>query len=108
MRKFLNLFNKKSVLIILIVAITFVISGGLNELNYLASTALSYLENTFSSYMTRRIQKSLTLYLSKIKRPRERLLKVHKEIFKVLKKDFKISQCWVDEKTEEIQYLRES
>ena len=49
MRKFLKLFNKKSVLIILIVAITFVISGGLNELNYLASTALSYLENTFFS-----------------------------------------------------------
>ena len=49
MRRFLNLFNKKAVLIIFIVAITFVASGGLNKLNYLASTALSYLENTFFS-----------------------------------------------------------
>ena len=39
---------------------------------------------------------------------RERLLKVHKEIFKVLNEEFKISECWVDEKTDEIQYLREA
>ena len=38
---------------------------------------------------------------------RERLVKVHKEIFKVLNKDFKISECWVDKETNEIQYLRE-
>ena len=39
---------------------------------------------------------------------KERLNKVHKEIFKILKSEFKISHCWIDEKADEIQYLREA
>lgn len=36
----------------------------------------------------------------------ERLNKVHKEIFKVLKKEFGICDCWIDKETNEIQYAQ--
>lgn len=34
----------------------------------------------------------------------ERLHNVHKEILKVLKEKFNICECWIDEKSNEIQY----
>ena len=36
----------------------------------------------------------------------ERLHRVHKEIFKVLKKEFGICDCWIDKETNEIQYVQ--
>ena len=35
-----------------------------------------------------------------------RLAKIHKEVFKVLENEYGICECWIDEKTDEIQYLQ--
>lgn len=60
-------------------------------------------------YKQRKILKELSnLYQDNkenLQELRQRLLNVHKEIFKVLQQDFRIDQCWVDPKTDQIEYL---
>ena len=60
-------------------------------------------------YKQRKILKELSnLYQDNkenLQELRQRLLNVHKEIFKVLQQDFRIDQCWVDPETDQIEYL---